>query len=413
MSESLFFEDSGSTCNPPKAESEQPELIRAGASTMLYRVRLDGKYFMLKTASLSGDRMHEMLRREFELSIGCDHPNIVHVFLFTDDFQGHQGILMEYIEGRTLADFIAENPDFDQRERVFLQLLDAVEYMHLRGLVHNDLKPENILISRNDDTLKLIDFGLSDNDAHYLIKTPGCSPAYAAPELIERRTSDSRSDIYSIGRLADFIFGRRYRRIVGKCCNLDPRRRYRDISGIRKAWKKRKRRPVLAVVTGIGILATLTIVFIAYDHNRTSRQEAQLSEARQQLDSSRLTIRHLQQQMSERETELSSLRDSYTGMRDSIDLDRTERQRHYEVKEAYKQAFQAELERRLQCSLKAIDRAEETSEKAKLMNAYFEDVRAYYKALDRTCDGEDISQELYNQMMLFFEKCNSILWSRL
>ena len=72
----------------------------------------------------------------------------------------------------------------------------------------------SILITHSDNTVKLIDFGLSDDDAHYLSKTPGFTPEYASPELLAHSAPlDARSDIYSLGLLMRDIFGGKYRYI--------------------------------------------------------------------------------------------------------------------------------------------------------------------------------------------------------
>ena len=173
-----------------------PILLIVTAYASLYRITRSGRYFLIKTTKDNSPQARAMLRREYELSIGCDHPHLVHVYLFEEESPVGPGIVMEYIEGRTLNRFLAENPAPAVRRRIFEELLSVVDYLHKRGIVHNDLKPENILISRNGDRLKLIDFGLSDNDAQ-LLRTPGaplhtplrnlcrvpCSPICAATSI--------------------------------------------------------------------------------------------------------------------------------------------------------------------------------------------------------------------------------------
>lgn len=96
---------------------------------------------------------------------------------------------------------MTENPTLRERDKVFSQILEAVGYLHKKGITHNDIKPDNILITNNGNNLKLIDFGMSDDDTHFLLKTPGFTAAYAAPELLAQRKTDARSDIYSIGAI--------------------------------------------------------------------------------------------------------------------------------------------------------------------------------------------------------------------
>ena len=142
------------------------KLLKITASSKLWRASRDGKYFLIKTTKENSEHQLKMLRREYELSIGCDNPHIVHVFTYEYDLHDGDGIVMEYIEGRTLDEYLLEKPSLESRQRVFGELLSAVNYLHKRGIIHNDLKPENILITRADDTLKIIDFGLADKDAH-------------------------------------------------------------------------------------------------------------------------------------------------------------------------------------------------------------------------------------------------------
>jgi serine/threonine protein kinase len=185
-----------------------PVLLRETANARLYRMSKAGKHFIIKTTKDNSAMQLSILKREYEMSISFNHYHIAHHYTYETQTPIGPGIVMEYIDGRNLGEYLAENPSSDSRRRVFYQILDAVAYIHKCGIIHNDLKPENILISRANNDVKLIDFGLSDNDAHYLAKTLGCTPTYASPELLSHGSAiDARSDIYSLGRIMQLILG--------------------------------------------------------------------------------------------------------------------------------------------------------------------------------------------------------------
>lgn len=150
------------------------------------------------------------LKREYELSTGLSHPFMVNILSFEEDTPIGPGILMEYVNGRNLKEYLKEKPNLSNRITIWNQILDAVSYIHHKGIIHNDLKPENILLTYSGDNVKLLDFGLSDDDSHYLSKSLGCTIHYASPELlklgelsaaerrIQAKSLDVRSDIYSL-----------------------------------------------------------------------------------------------------------------------------------------------------------------------------------------------------------------------
>ena len=233
-----------------------PVLIKDWTVSCLYRVSRAGKYFIIKTAKGESGIYADLIRREYELSIALSHPYIVSVFTYEDVTSVGPGIVMEYVDGYTLTEFLAQNPSRKLRQRAVDQLLDAVAYLHKKGIVHNDLKPDNILISRVDNTLKIIDFGLSDNDAYFLYKGLGCTPQYASPELKANKQTGCRSDIYSLGLLMREILGKRYSAITSRACNPVPQKRYSDVSQIQKALSRR--RNVLPAIFGV-LLVILTL----------------------------------------------------------------------------------------------------------------------------------------------------------
>ena len=264
-------------------------LLKTTASSKLWRVSRDGKYFLIKTTKDNSEHQLKMLRREYEISIGCDNPNIVHVFTYERNLPEGEGIVMEYIEGRTLDEFLLEKPSLKTKQRIFGELLSAVNYLHKRGIIHNDLKPENILITRADNTLKIIDFGLADNDAFYVLKTLGCTQRYASPELLSqdvrarlatsKQKIDARSDIYSIGIIMRDIFDGRYKRIINKCIKENVGSRYSDISSLQRKWNDRNKVwKYLAVIVILLVAAFPTYLYLSEEN--AERKEIAIKEAK-------------------------------------------------------------------------------------------------------------------------------------
>jgi len=181
-----------------------------GGMAEVYKVRHAtlGSLHALKVLTDLTGRIRERLIQEGQLQNRLQHPNVVRV---TDVFEvgGSTGLLMEYVEGPSLAGWLADNhPDFDEAERVFQGVLAGVERAHELGIVHRDLKPGNIMMSvqRGRWQPKVADFGLAkalerdDAPEHtrsgMLLGTPG----YMSPEQIrDSKTVDHRSDIFSLG----------------------------------------------------------------------------------------------------------------------------------------------------------------------------------------------------------------------
>ena len=265
MKESGFFDTVGGADAYAPGYS-MPEVYAVTSSAVLYRVRKAGKYFIIKTAKDKSAQSQALLQREYEHSIGLSHPNIATVFTYEQHTVVGAGIVMEYVDGRTLAEFIEENPSLEMRERVFEQLVSAVAYIHRSGLVHNDIKPGNILVTRTDNDVRLIDFGLADSDACYLARTLGCTPEYASPELLaQEKDIDARSDIYSLGVIMNEMFGRRYSRISARCTHRLREERYANAEELLKAFKRRRSplQILLAVVAVTLLLFPLSMYVVA------------------------------------------------------------------------------------------------------------------------------------------------------
>ena len=217
----------------PSLGDGQYRIVSTLQEGRLYLAEKSGKRLVLKTAQ--GARGLELLKREYEIALRLQHPFIASAIGWEESTPIGPAIVIEYIRGRNLSDFLKEKPSMQTRRRIFAQLMEAVGAMHRQSIIHNDIKPENILITEADNDVKLIDFGFADGDAHILEKGLGGTRQYASPELLEHRKTDARSDIYSLGILLDEVFPGRYGRVVRRCTQADPARRYQSAEALQKA----------------------------------------------------------------------------------------------------------------------------------------------------------------------------------
>lgn len=160
----------------------------------------------------SGGAFIARFRREARSAARLTHPGLVGVF-----DQGVDGetsyLTMEYVDGSTLRRRLAEEGALRVGEalRVIESVLDALAAAHRTGLVHRDIKPENVLIA-SDDRVRVADFGLARAVTEVTSTTTGTvlgTVAYLAPELVQRGTSDARTDVYAVGvMLFEMLTGR-------------------------------------------------------------------------------------------------------------------------------------------------------------------------------------------------------------
>jgi len=116
-------------------------------------------------------------------------------------------LVMEFLEGKTLAEVMSQRGRFPEAEAVAFgrQLCDALEYLHVAGIAHRDLKPQNIMVCK-DGSLRLFDFGIARMETARRLTFVGLTPAlgtpdYISPEQVRGKRGDHRSDIYSLGAI--------------------------------------------------------------------------------------------------------------------------------------------------------------------------------------------------------------------
>jgi serine/threonine protein kinase len=141
------------------------------------------------------------LQREAELLARLSHPGIAQVFELALDAQGTPFLVMEYIDGPTLREH-CQHLNREARLALLVQIADAVEHAHARGVLHRDLKPSNVLVDANGQP-KLLDFGIGArlDVVSTLTETGGLlgTPAYMSPEQASGKAIDARSDVYALG----------------------------------------------------------------------------------------------------------------------------------------------------------------------------------------------------------------------
>lgn len=267
MSESFTSGSFGNIVSDSSRFHDYREVEREGAGySKFYTVISGGRKLFLKAINPENGSTTEnisRLEREyklFERLYGNEH--IVRCIDLRDDPKVGLCIVMEYVDGMTLAEFLTTSPSASERKRILSELLDAVEFIHSHQVVHNDLKPENILITRNGHSVKLIDFGYADCDFS-VDKATGGTKSYASPELLEGGNIDGKSDIYSIGHIIRALFPHRYKLIARKCQHKNANRRYLKVSDIGKAVRRRDVWLLLSVVVAvIGIALFVAIWFV-------------------------------------------------------------------------------------------------------------------------------------------------------
>lgn len=162
----------------------------------------------IKILTDRSDDIRKRFLREARAMAMLNHRNIVNVF-DAGEFESISYIIMELIEGRTLADIPPTELTMRTATRFFVDLFDALSYAHEKDIVHRDVKPANIMLLR-DGTLKVMDFGLSRRTTEMsMTSTHGeivGTIAYLAPERFLGKPADARSDLYSVGIVMYEIF---------------------------------------------------------------------------------------------------------------------------------------------------------------------------------------------------------------
>lgn len=245
------------------------ELIEIGSSSRFryYIMRRNGILHFVKkpTEAFEKDLITlEALRKEFILGYGLNHPNIARYYAFEDN-----GIIEEYIDGLTLRQLIdCKDSRLSQKgflEKIAFQILDALRYLHEKGVLHLDLKPENVMISRMGDQIKIIDLNCSKSASYD--STPGFTEEYMAPEQLSGDINIS-TDIYLVGKIIEELAAasgnlKIWRKFIGKSLAHHPDNRFKSTEEAIKAIpfpRNSYRKWIISILFGLIVCGMLSVI---------------------------------------------------------------------------------------------------------------------------------------------------------
>lgn len=187
---------------------ETKELLGQGTFSKVKRAveRSTGLEFAIKVIDKTGlAENRESILTEIGILKHVRHPNILRLHQIFEDKKKIY-LVTELLEGGELFDRIVERGCFSEQDaaRIIRDIVDALAYLHGKGICHRDLKPENILLDKpgDDAVIKITDFGLSkfvDLANHKMLQTACGTPGYVAPEVLEQRGYEMSVDMWSTG----------------------------------------------------------------------------------------------------------------------------------------------------------------------------------------------------------------------
>ncbi len=270
------------------------DVVGTGGMSTVYRAKDERLKRFVAIKVLKSDYSNDAsfvskFRAEAQNSAGLTHPNIVSVYDVCED-NGRYFIVMELVEGITLKEYIHLNGrlSMDQALNFSMQIAAGLEAAHDHHVIHRDIKPQNIIVANNGN-LKVTDFGIAKAATSTTMSTTGIgSVHYISPEQARGGYSDERSDIYSLGiTMFEMITGRvpfegennvaialmhiqndmpmpremypdiypSFEKIVLKCTQKKPERRYLTAAALIADLKRVKKNPNIDIVVAQAAVA--------------------------------------------------------------------------------------------------------------------------------------------------------------
>ena len=201
--------------------------IGSGGMSVVYlanEVEEPNRLWAIKVADME-NKIAKRLFSEAKILSELDHPGLPKIAdFFSSNDERYFYLVQEYFDGKSLYELFEQHDCFMKEETVIdigIQICDILQYLHTlkpTSVIYRDLKPANIMISSNG-ALKLIDFGIARKYVHEKVKDTVQigTVGFAAPEQFEKRQSDTRTDLFSLGALMYYLLtGGKYVHIAQK-----------------------------------------------------------------------------------------------------------------------------------------------------------------------------------------------------
>ncbi len=277
-------------------------------NSRVFTARYNGKKVIVKALKeqyTNDARCRAKLHEEYDITSLLDHRFIRKAIDFVNVEGLGDCIVFEYIEGKSLAEHVRVGTLSEKQvKNVLVDVCDALSYMHRNQVVHCNLKPENIIVTANDCRAKLIDLGApkteQDADRELLIK----EMAFVAPEIIKGEDFDSRADVFSLGKIMEFIgernISKQFNAVATHCTQFSKEQRYDSISEVRTAITKgHPAVKIIIAVVAVALIALLAVIYIPRIKANVDKERAE----RMAKDFAR--------EVSIMQSELPSLREKY------------------------------------------------------------------------------------------------------
>ena len=222
-----------------------------------------------------------LLRQEFEVTSMLDNKYIRKALDFVKIENLGDSIVYEYVEGKSLAEHVRVGTLSEKQVKSILaEVCDGLNYLHRNGVVHCNLNPENIMVTDNDYRVKIIDIGApetkQDADRELLIK----EMEFVAPEIIKGEDIDSRADIYSLGKIMEFIgernISKQFHSAATHCTQFSKEQRFDSIAEVRSAITKgHSFLKVSLVVVIVAVVVGLAIVYVPRIKSNVEKERAE------------------------------------------------------------------------------------------------------------------------------------------
>ncbi len=193
---------------------------------------------------------------EGEIAINFHHPLVVETYEYGQTTEGVQFIVMEFVKGLGLQQLLNNRDEVieGQRLKLIRQMAEALEYVHSQEFIHRDVCPRNFIFESDTGRLKLIDFGLS-LPARKEFMQPGNrtgTPLYMAPEVVRRRWTDQRLDIFAMGvsayQICTYEFPWAFTETTGQAALAHDTQAPRDIFTYRPSLNKQLAKAIMRCI---------------------------------------------------------------------------------------------------------------------------------------------------------------------